>query len=205
MAERDTVRACLGEGWRERASWISSSRVPRAHPGWAVLTSSSQTCQHRSRSRSICHCLMVSITILMRDLVLSITSALSCHHWSPSCGCEDTSGADFYITFTSGATAEFKPELSGIDHSFKGHFNIFNRFGFQCSRFLTMKIAGWKMCMLRTDPCLHIVLNCICYKCGPYWCFILIMTLVSTWILALMRGCDIAFLPALWSESQQEH
>lgn len=126
--------------WRVREKWVTGGwpkeiqqgrvsardevKVPVGWAGWAILTGSSQTCQHGSRSRSICHCLMVSITILMRDLVLSITSALDCHHWSPSCGCEDTSSADFYITFTSGATAEFKQEQSGSSHSYKGHFNI---------------------------------------------------------------------------------
>lgn len=178
-----------------------------APPGWTVLTGPSQTCQHGSRSRSICHCLMVSITILMRDLVLSITSALGCHRSSPSCGCEDASVADFYIAFPSGATAERKPEQYASDHSYRGHFNTFNSLVFSSFFAFPHDENGWLENAHIEDgpPSAASLKPHLGFKCGPYWCFISMMTSVSTWILALMRGHDIAFLPALRSESQQEY
>lgn len=82
-----TVRLCFSRrsrGKEKHASWVGSSTEPRACHGRGILTGSPQSCQLGSRSQWICHCLMVSIKVLIRDLVLSITPAPHCHVWSPS-------------------------------------------------------------------------------------------------------------------------
>lgn len=118
-------RYSKGVSWRGMKRTRQSGQLfqgTTTHPGWAVLTNSSQTRQHGSRSRWICHCLMVSIKLLMRDLVLSITSDLGCHDWSPSSGCEDINATDFYITFASRATVGFNPQQAS-EHEYESFYH----------------------------------------------------------------------------------